>query len=240
MSTPVLKMDPHPDISRGVLRWAGQMISALIIFGLILFLAAGRIDWMVGWIYLGMNALTQALSAAILIPRRPDMLAERSKVREGTKAWDHLLTPAITIFGTLAVLITAGLDARFGWTGPFSRGLWGVGLIVVFVSQMFVLWAMVSNPFFAATVRIQRDRDHRVVQNGPYRIVRHPGYFGSVIYNLVVPLALASWWTFIPASLTVVLLILRTALEDRTLQAELPGYQDYSRIARYRLIPGVW
>lgn len=240
MSTPVLKMDSHPDISRGVLRWAGQMISALIIFGSILFLAAGRINWMVAWIYLGMNALTQVLSAAILIPRRPDMLAERSKVREGTKAWDHLLAPAIVVFGTLAVLITAGLDARFGWSEPFSLLLWEAGLVIAFSSQMFVLWAMASNPFFAATVRIQGDRDHRVVKSGPYRIVRHPGYFGSVIYNLVIPLALASRWTFIPAVLSIILLIIRTALEDRTLRAELPGYQEYSRMTRYRLIPGVW
>ena len=240
MSTPVLKMDSHPGVSRGVLRWGGQMLSALIIFGSILFLAAGRINWMVGWIYLGMNALTQALSAIILIPRRPGMLAERSKVREGTKAWDRLLAPAIVVFGTLAVLITAGLDARFGWSGSLSRGLWGLGLVIAFSSQMFVLWAMASNPFFAATVRIQGDRDHNVVRNGPYRIVRHPGYLGSVIYNLVIPLVLASWWTFIPALLSVVLLIIRTVLEDRTLRAELPGYKEYSRIARYHLIPGVW
>ncbi len=240
MSTPVLKMDSHPGVSRGVLRWAGQMTFALIVFGAILFLTAGRINWVVGWVYLGMNALTQALSAAILIPRRPDMLAERSKVREGTKPWDHVLTPAITLFGTLAVLIVAGLDARFGWTGPFNRGLWGGGLIVAFSSQMFVLWAMDSNPFFAATVRIQSDRNHSVVQNGPYRIVRHPGYLGSLIYNLAIPLALASWWTFIPALLTVILLIIRTVLEDRTLQAELPGYQEYASSARYRLVPGVW
>jgi len=137
-------------------------------------------------------------------------------------------------------LITAGLDARFGWSGSLSRGLWGLGLVIAFSSQMFVLWAMASNPFFAATVRIQGDRDHNVVRNGPYRLVRHPGYLGSVIYNLVIPLVLASWWTFIPALLSVVLLIIRTALEDCTLQAELPGYQEYSKITRFRLIPRVW
>ena len=106
--------------------------------------------------------------------------------------------------------------------------------------RTFVLWAMASNPFFATTVRIQDDRGHRVVSSGPYRLVRHPGYFGSLIYNLVIPLVLGSLWTFLPALLTIALLVLRTRLEDRTLQAELPGYPEYAAVVRHQLIPGVW
>ncbi len=225
---------------RGVIRWAVQITAALVVFGAILFLAAGRLDWFLGWAYLGMNALTQVLSAAVLIPRRPDMLAERTQRREGTKGWDRFFAPAITIVGTLAVLVTAGLDARFGWSAPLSSGLWGLGLALAFGSQMFVLWAMASNPFFATTVRIQNDRGHRVVSSGPYRLVRHPGYLGSPVYNLVVPLALGSLWTFLPALLTILLLVARTGLENRTLQAELPGYQEYAAVVRCQLIPGVW
>ncbi|HVM70442.1 MAG TPA: isoprenylcysteine carboxylmethyltransferase family protein [Anaerolineales bacterium] len=225
---------------RGVLRWAGQMISALVIFGALLFLVAGRLDWMQGWVYLGMNALTQALSAVYLIPRRPDMLAERSQVREGTKGWDRLLAPAILIVGTFAVLLTAGLDVRFGWSEPIPGGLWWAGLGFAFASQMFVLWAMASNPYFATTVRIQADRNHTVSTQGPYRLVRHPGYAGSLVYNLALPLVLGARWVFIPALLTIVLTFLRTALEDRTLQKELAGYREYASQTRYRLIPGVW
>jgi protein-S-isoprenylcysteine O-methyltransferase Ste14 len=228
------------DIERGIVRWAGQMIAALVFAWVILFLAAGRLDWTAGWVYLGMNFITQALSAMVLLPRRPDMLAERSKVREGTKGWDRVLAPAIVIFGTLTVLVTAGLDARFGWSAPIGSGLWGAALALAFGSQMFVLWAMASNPFFAATVRIQDERGHRVVSSGPYRFVRHPGYLGSLIYNLAIPLVLGSLWTFLPALLTIVLLAIRTRLEDRTLQAELPGYSEYQAVVRHRLIPGVW
>lgn len=240
LATPVLKTDSKADIERGIVRWAGQMIAALVIAWVILFLAAGRLDWTAGWVYLGMNFLTQALSAMVLLPRRPDMLAERSKVREGTKEWDRFFATAIVVFGTLAVLVTAGLDARFGWSAPISGGLWGLALALAFGSQMFVLWAMASNPFFATTVRIQDERGHRVVSSGPYHLVRHPGYLGSLIYNLFIPLVLGSLWTFLPALLTIALLVLRTRLEDRTLQAELPGYPEYAAVVRHRPIPGVW
>jgi protein-S-isoprenylcysteine O-methyltransferase Ste14 len=240
MATPALNTDSKADIKQGVARWAGQMIAALVVAWVILFLAAGRLDWTAGWVYLGMNFLTQALSAIVLLPWRPDMLAERSKVREGTKEWDRFFATAIVVFGTLAVLITAGLDARFGWSAPIGSGLWGAALALAFGSQMFVLWAMATNPFFATTVRIQGERGHRVVSSGPYQLVRHPGYFGSLIYNLAIPLVLGSWWTFLPALFTIMLLILRTRLEDRTLQAELPGYPAYAAVVRHRLIPGIW
>jgi protein-S-isoprenylcysteine O-methyltransferase Ste14 len=240
MSTPTDSTGLKAETRQGLARWAGQMIAALVIFGALLFLAAGRLDWLQGWVYLGMNALTQVLSAIVLIPRRPEMLAERSQVRAGTKDWDRLLAPAIVIVGTLAVLITAGLDIRLGWSSPMNIGLWCFGLGTAFTSQMFVLWAMASNPFFATTVRIQEDRDHAVTTHGPYRLVRHPGYAGSLVYNLVLPLVLGSWWVFIPALLTMVLTLIRTWLEDRTLHAELPGYDEYAVKVRYRLIPYVW
>lgn len=237
-----------PDVStglksstlRGVLGWAGQMLAGLVLFGALLFLAAGRLNWIQGWVYLGMNALTQVLSAAVLIPRRPDMLADRSQGHPGTKAWDRFLAPAILIVGTLVLLITAGLDIRFGWSRPVSTGLWWFALGIAFASQMFVLWAMASNPFFATTVRLQGERGHAVIKHGPYQFVRHPGYAGSLVFNLAIPLVLGSWWTFIPALLTIALTFVRTALEDGTLQTELPGYQEYASAVHYRLIPGVW
>jgi len=240
MSTYDISKDAKAEIGRGILRWAGQMITALLIFGVLLFLAAGRLNWLQGWVYLGMNALTQALSAIFLIPRRPDMLAERSQVREGTKSWDRFLAPTIVFVGTFAVLLTAGLDVRFGWSGLIPGGLWWAGLGCAFASQMFVLWAMASNPYFATTVRIQADRNHTVTTQGPYRLVRHPGYAGSLVYNLALPLVLGSWWVFIPALLTIMLTFVRTGLEDRTLQTELPGYQEYTTQTHNRLIPGVW
>jgi protein-S-isoprenylcysteine O-methyltransferase Ste14 len=225
---------------RGAVRWAAQMPAALVIFGTLLFLTAGRLNWIQGWVYLGMNALTQILSAVVLIPHRPDMLADRSQAHPETKAWDRFLAPAILVVGSLVLLVTAGLDTRFGWSRPLPAGLWWFALGIAFASQMFVLWAMASNPFFATTVRIQGERGHTVINQGPYRFVRHPGYAGSLVYNLAIPLVLGSWWTFIPALLTIALTFARTGLEDGTLQTELPGYREYASAVHYRLIPGVW
>ncbi len=240
LTVPSTAAGPKTDSRRGIARWAGQMAAALVIFGAILFVAAGRLDWAAGWAYLGLNAFTQILSAMVLVRRQGEMLAERSRVGAGTKSWDRFLAPAIVIVGTLAVLITAGLDTRFGWSESITAGLWSAGFSIAFLSQVFVLWAMASNPFFALTVRIQDDRGQTVISSGPYRWVRHPGYAGSVIYNLVIPLALGSWWTFIPAVLTACLIIVRTGLEDRTLQTELADYQNYAAQVRYRLLPGIW
>jgi protein-S-isoprenylcysteine O-methyltransferase Ste14 len=226
--------------SNGAVRWATQIISMTLITAFILFLAAGRLNWPGGWAFLGMNIFTQLLSALILIPRQPDLLAERSQVQIGTKSWDRFFAPAITLFGTLAIILVAGLDARFGWSTSFSLWIWALALSMALICQVFVLWAMTSNRFFATTVRIQEERGHQVVNTGPYRFVRHPGYAGSIIFTLLIPVVLGSWWTYIPALITVVLLVVRTFLEDRTLQAELNGYQEYTRHVPYRLIPGLW
>jgi protein-S-isoprenylcysteine O-methyltransferase Ste14 len=225
---------------QGILRWAIQMLVSLIIAWLVLFLSAGRLNWTAGWAFFGLNAINQILSSFLLVRRQPDMLADRSKAQSGTKGWDKFFAPAIAIVGSLAMFMTAGLDARLGWSEPVSSSVWLFALIVAFGSQIFVLWAMASNPFFATTVRIQKERDHIVVNQGPYRLVRHPGYLGSIIYTLFSPLVLNSFWTFFPAVLTVVLLIIRTRLEDRTLQGELPGYAAYATTTRYRLFPGIW
>jgi len=99
---------------------------------------------------------------------------------------------------------------------------------------------MLANRFFSGVVRIQNERGHSVVSDGPYRWVRHPGYAGGFIGDLALPLLLGSAWAFIPAALTAGAVVLRTALEDRTLQAELPGYREYAQRTRFRLLPGVW
>jgi protein-S-isoprenylcysteine O-methyltransferase Ste14 len=107
-------------------------------------------------------------------------------------------------------------------------------------NDVLFVWATAANTFFSRIVRIQPERDHTVVTGGPYRYVRHPAYAGAILYELAVPVLLASWPSLIVSSLNVLLLILRTALEDRTLQAELIGYSDYARRVRVRLLPGIW
>ncbi len=225
---------------RETVRWAVKIFASLLIYGGIIFLSAGRLTWTGGWIFLGVSALLQLLSGIVLLARQSDLLAERAQVRAGTKSWDRLLAPLVALIGPLAIVVVAGLDTRFAWSTPPGAVWQALSAVLAFGSGVFVLWAMTTNAFFSSTVRIQEERGHSVVNRGPYRIVRHPGYFGSVIFDLLAPLMLGSMWAYLPALLTIALIFVRTALEDRTLHAELPGYAEYSASVRCRLIPGVW
>jgi protein-S-isoprenylcysteine O-methyltransferase Ste14 len=136
--------------------------------------------------------------------------------------------------------IVAGLDQRYGWTGGFPLAAQIAALAVCALGYALVVWATASNTFFSQIVRIQSERGHGVVTGGPYHYVRHPAYVGMIVFELAMSILLASWWALIASGLCAILLILRTALEDRTLQAELTGYVDYSRQVRHRLLPGIW
>ncbi len=213
-----------------------------LLLPLALLVAAGRFDWVMGWMYAGMLWLSTIGSRAAVRLKNPELLAERAQYRqgEGVKGWDRVLVPLVGMYGPLAMWIVAGLDERFGWTSRVLPALQWVALVLVALGFAFASWAMVANKFFSAVVRIQKDREHAVVTDGPYRVVRHPGYAGAVLAYLATPVMLDALWAFVPALLTVVALIVRTALEDRTLCQELPGYAEYTRRTRYRLLPGVW
>lgn len=179
-------------------------------------------------------------TAYFILPKNPEMLAERSRPKAGSKKWDLVI---LSLFGilTLAEYMVAGLDFRNGWSQDFSQGLQIAGLVVAVIgNDLILVWAMVTNAFFVATVRIQKERKHAVVSSGPYQFVRHPGYAGTILFHLATPFLLNSSWALIPVGLSVILLLVRTALEDRTLQSELAGYKDYAARVRYRLLPGVW
>jgi protein-S-isoprenylcysteine O-methyltransferase Ste14 len=168
----------------------------------------------------------------------PETIARRAEA-QGQKGWDRIVG-GLWALASLAGLVVAGLDARFGWTAPFSLSVHVAGGLGYALGFALFSWAMASNAYFSTVVRIQKDRGHTVCTTGPYRFVRHPGYVGAILQSLVAPLLLGSLWSLIPGALAALLMIVRTALEDRTLQGELDGYRDYARRVRYRLLPGVW
>jgi protein-S-isoprenylcysteine O-methyltransferase Ste14 len=213
-----------------------QVVIQFLIIALILFVCAGRLDWGWAWAYLATSLGILAVNAAIL---PPELIAERSRVGENAKRWDKVLS-GLNLFPVLGALIVAGLDERLGWSPSLALGIHLGGLAVFALGQGLFSWAMASNKFFSTLVRIQQDRGHRVAASGPYRYVRHPGYAGFIAYSVAGPLALGSLWALIPAGITVVLFVIRTVLEDRTLQEELEGYRGYAGVVRHRLIPGVW
>jgi protein-S-isoprenylcysteine O-methyltransferase Ste14 len=198
-----------------------------------------RADWAMGWALVGIYAAWVTANALILIPRCPELLAERAARRKDTKTWDMLILSIIGLT-TIAKYVLAGLDLRFGWTAPMPAAFQIAALVIAVLGYGLLTWSMAANAFFSTVVRIQEDRGHAVATSGPYRYMRHPGYSGSIAFELATPIMLGSLWALIPGALAALLTGVRTALEDRTLHDELDGYQDYAERVRYRLLPGIW
>jgi protein-S-isoprenylcysteine O-methyltransferase Ste14 len=171
--------------------------------------------------------------------RDPSLLKERISPQKNVKAWDKRILRIYSLF-LAALPIVAGLDAvRFRWS-RLPLGLNVLGFAGLVLTMLLAFWATRENTFASSVVRIQTDRGHRVCSTGPYAHVRHPMYIAVILMAVSLPPALGSRYAFIPAVIIVGLFILRTALEDKTLQEELPGYKDYAQKVRFRLIPGVW
>jgi len=209
---------------------------------LLLFVCAWDLGWWQAWVY-SVLIFTAGIGGRIWAERRhPGLLAERQDLEKvaAAKPWDKVLAPLMAVSVGFPLVIVAGLDHHFGWSPVFPLWLNLVGLVLLALGYGFAVWALVENRFFSGVVRIQADRGHVVCDSGPYRIVRHPGYAGNILPLAGIVLALSSLWTLIPAAVALIIAVVRTALEDRTLQAELPGYRDYARRVRYRLIPGIY
>ena len=203
------------------------------------FWAAGRIGWIEGWAYVGLMVVGHSLSGLYLWRRDPELIRRRGQLGEGTPAWDKAWGMGFGLL-FLAIFVVAALDGgRYRWSA-MPQWLWPVGATLYVVSLVLVTRAMAANTYFEKTVRIQANRDHKVVDQGPYRCVRHPGYVGVIGFVLAPPLLLGSWWALVPAVLAAAWLVVRTALEDRFLQRELEGYAAYAQRVRHRLLPRVW
>lgn len=226
-------------ISKGILKWILVNTLVILALGSGMFFAAGRLDWGLGWLYLGIVLTGQIATTLILLPTNPALLAERAWMQKGSKAWDTVIV-GLSDAGWFLVLSVAGGDVRFGWSPQIPDAFVATGFLLLIAGYLLFLLAMASNRFFSSFVRIQTERGHSVQTGGPYRYVRHPGYVGGILMFTGTPFALASLWAFIPAGLLLALYILRTGLEDRTLQAELEGYVNYCKQVRYRLLPGIW
>lgn len=217
------------------------MLFFIVIIPLLPLVITRRWDWWEAWVFAGLNILGFAVSRALAAKRHPDLLSERARFmrHENAKQFDRILAPLVGLGGAV-IPLTAGLDELLEWSPGFSLPLKIISVAIILAGYVLASWALIENRFFSGMVRIQTDRDHHVVSGGPYRWMRHPGYAGSLITYLLIPLFLDSYWIFIPSIALIVVLIVRTYLEDKTLREELPGYADYAKQVRFRLIPGVW
>lgn len=227
------------ETTRTIVRFLVREAMGVLMLAAILFLSAGRLDWVWGWALVGITFLWASATALVGILRNPGLLAERLGPRKGAKTWDTVIM-GIVALAIIARCIVAGLDVRFGWSTGISLPFQIATLAVAMLGYALVVWATAANAFFSQIVRIQKERGHTVASGGPYRFVRHPGYVGTILFELAAPVMLGSWWALIPGGLSALLIVVRTALEDKTLQEELDGYKEYTQRVRYRLLPGIW
>ncbi len=216
------------------------LAAVVVVLGVFICMRARQLGWTLGTIYCGLLVASGVFGAAWVLIWNPVVIARRMWPGPGVKAWDWVWTTLFMAnFVTLVVVAVQDLETRDADPGPPGIA-WLIGL-AVFVSGWWLLtWSMVANPFFEKQVRIQTNHGHYVIDSGPYAYIRHPGYVGFVAVLLATPLLLASAWTFLPSLIASALFVIRTALEDRMLQVELPGYREYAGRVRYRLIPGLW
>lgn len=222
-------------------QWFSLIITYLSV-PIILLVCGWDFSWWQAWVFFVL-IVTAGIGGRIWAEHRhPGILAERSKCfkAQDVKSWDKVTGPLMALSLSFPLVIVAGLDHRFAWSLLFPIWMNLLGFVLTTFGYAFATWALIENRFFSSLVRIQKDREHEVCDSGPYRIVRHPGYAGSILALPGIVLALGSVWTLIPVVIAIIIAVIRTELEDRTLQEELKGYKEYVQRVQYRLIPGIY
>jgi len=237
-ATPV---EPDAEKAKAVaIKRTAQGLATTALWMAIIFVAAGTLNWIRGWICAAVYVLTMSATGVLVHRANPGLMKARANWRrKDTKSFDKIFL-SLFLPLTFAQPAVAGLDAaRFRWSSmPFATVYPGLALFEF--AMAMITWAMMVNPHAESTVRIQTDRDHKPVTTGPYRIVRHPMYVGAILMYPATALIFGSLWALAVSGVIAILFVCRTALEDRTLRRELPGYEDFAYQTRYRLIPGVW
>jgi protein-S-isoprenylcysteine O-methyltransferase Ste14 len=209
----------------------------VVILAASLFISAGRWHWPMAWAFL---LVFIAFSVVAFLVLSPALIEERSKLLAGTERTDALLAGLFALLLYPGTMVVCGLDHRFSWSLSLSGAAQLAALAVFIVGYAFALWAMRVNPFFAAAVRVQKERGHQLIDRGPYASVRHPGYAGTIAAHLALPVALGSLWGLVPAGVGSLLLAVRAVREEHVLQRELAGYDEYMQRVAWRLLPGIW
>lgn len=205
----------------------------------IIFIGAGRFDYWQGWLYMLTSAALLIISYVVFLEKL-ELLQERIKPGPGVKWWDKIFI-VLYIPACLVTIFIASLDAgRFRWSPELPTIFYVFASLLYMLSTIVSMWAMFHNKFYSSAVRIQTDRGHHIIDGGPYRYIRHPGYHGMILSIISVPFILGSLWALIPALIVEVLLIARAYLEDSMLQKELPGYAEYAQKVKYRILPFIW
>ena len=223
-------------MNKNIFRRLIQTFFTLLFQGVILFVSAWSLSWTWAWIFITTGAIILIINLIVL---PSEVIEERGRKKENVKKWDKILT-TINILPMIGIYVLSGLDYRLHWSIDLHISIHIIGIVLFFFGSILFTWSMVSNKFFSTMVRIQEEREHKVATEGPYKYVRHPGYVGFILMFLVTPIVLGSLYGLIMSGIVTIIVIIRTALEDKTLNIELKGYKEYSKNVKYKLIPFMW
>ena len=207
----------------------------------IILIAAGTFDigrqLLIYFIILAGSYITELW---VIYRHNPEVLNERVKnIKSGTKSWDKVLLSLYAIFTFIVMNIFIGLDIRLGWSHIGFSYIY-IGLILYILSVIISTKSLLTNKYFESSSRIQTERNQTVISTGVYSVVRHPGYSSIILWALSIPLLTGAVYTLIPSAIIIIIISIRTYMEDKMLKEELEGYQEYSYKVKYRLIPFVW
>lgn len=212
-----------------------KYIFGLLLVGLLLFLPAGTLNYRGGWLFIGLLFIPMLVMGAVLLVKTPDLLAKRLRVREKETAQKGVVAAAALIF--IGAFVLAGLDYRYGWTDVPPWLTWAAAVIMLLAYGMYAE-VMRENAYLFRTVEVQEGQ--RVIDTGLYGIVRHPMYTSTVLLYLAIPLVLGSWASFCVMLLYPATIVFRIRNEEAVLTEGLPGYEEYKKRVKYRLIPMIW
>lgn len=231
---------PHPKIStRDELLGYLSLGIVFAVMLVALFWPAGTIDWRRGWLFFSLFLVLTLFAMGWIRRDNPELIAVRQKFQKGTKAWDAIVAPLTVVLFFSIIPVAALDDARFHWA-PTPDWVALIGYALLIGGYLGTTWAQAVNRHFEASVRIQTDRAHKVIDTGPYARIRHPGYAFGLLMTTGMALSLGSLYALVPVALCSVLLAFRTLAEEAELHAGLPGYTDYTTRVRYRWLPGIW
>lgn len=189
--------------------------------------------------FIAINAAGQIVTALILCIRNPGLMGERGSFK-GKRDLERVLGSVMAVWGPAVICIGGGLNFRNGWHPEIPPALQIAGIVIAAAGAALTVWALATNRFFYGVFRIAKEQGHTVCDAGPYRLIRHPGYMGAIIFDLAAPLVLKSAWALIPAVITVTVIAIRTAREDKGLQAGLEGHREYAGRFKNRPVPLIW
>src|SRR5262245_38317149 len=237
---PVL-MTASPELHSALIgKFIRRTAVSLVFVGVVLFGAAGTLNWPEAWVYLALASVISFGAGSWMARNDPALLSERlrSPFQREQKPWDKAVM-AVMLALWIGWLILMGLDRRYHWSNV-PTFLKAIGLALIVLGSYLVALTLKANTYAAPVVKIQKGRGHAVATTGPYAYVRHPMYAGALLFIAGVPLLLGSWWGLAAAPALVVIIAVRAVFEERTLAAELDGYADYAARVRYRFVPYLW